>query len=191
MALKATIFKADLNIADMDRNVYQDHALTIARHPSENDLRMMVRILAFALFAHEDLEFTKGLCVDDEPDIWRKNMSDEIELWIDLGQPDEKRLRKACGRAKQVVIVTYQARSATVWWEQVKNKLTRFDNLSVINLPDEAVEALTQLARRHMRLQCTIQDGQAWLGDGEQTVAVEPVIWRTMQDTSDKRKDTR
>lgn len=178
MALKATIFKADLNIADMDRNVYQDHALTIAQHPSENDLRMMVRIAAFALFAHEDLEFTKGLCVDDEPDIWQKNLSNEIELWIDLGQPDEKRIRKACGRARQVVIVTYQSRSATVWWEQVQNKLNRFENLTVINLPDEALEELAQLAQRTMRLQCTIQDGQMWISDGESSVQIEPMVWK-------------
>ena len=107
MALKATIFKAELQIADMDRGYYQDHNLTIAQHPSENDLRMMIRLMTFILHAHEDLTFTKGLSTDDEPDVWQKSLSDEIEVWIDLGQPDEKRIRKACGRSKEVFIYTY------------------------------------------------------------------------------------
>src|SRR5690242_18259904 len=104
MALKATIFKADLNIADMDRDYYGDHALTIARHPSETDERMMVRVFAFARHAHERLQFTKGLSADDEPDLWQKSLSDEIELWIDVGQPDEKRVRKACNRSQRVAL---------------------------------------------------------------------------------------
>src|SRR5680860_958910 len=106
MALKATIFKATLNIADMDRHYYADHQLTLAQHPSENDERMMIRLLAFALNAREGLEFTKGLSTDDEPELWQKSLSDEIELWIELGLPDESRLRKACNRSKQVILYT-------------------------------------------------------------------------------------
>ena len=176
MALKATIFKAELNIADMDRNYYADHALTIARHPSETDERMMARIAVFALHAHERLAFTRGLSTDDEPDLWQKTLSDEIELWIDLGQPDEKRIRKACGRAREVFIYTYNRRSAEVWWQQMQDKLRRFDNLHVASLADAAVQALGQLAQRNMQLQATIQDGQLWLGDGQQTVALEPTL---------------
>lgn len=178
MALKATIFKADLQIADMDRNYYADHALTIARHPSETDARMMVRLLAFALHAHDELSFTRGLSTEYEPDLWLKNLSGEIELWIELGQPDEKRIRRACGRAKRVVVYTYQSRSAHVWWEQINKDLERFENLSVINIPDAATRQLEQLARRTMQLQCTIQDGQIWFGDKEQTVHVELAVWK-------------
>ena len=174
MAIKATIFKADLQIADMDRNYYADHSLTLARHPSETDERMMVRLLAFTLFAHEQLGFGKGLCVDDEPDLWRMDLTGAIELWIDVGLPDEKWTRKACGRAEQVVVVSYGARQADMWWEQVKSKLERQNNLRVIYVPPAATQALAALANRTMRLQCTIQDGQVWITDGQDTVQIEP-----------------
>lgn len=178
MAIKATIFKAELQIADMDRNYYQDHALTIARHPSEKDERMMARLFSFALHAHEDLEFTRGLSTEDEPDLWQKNLTNEIELWIDLGQPDEKRIRKACGRAKQVHVYTYNKRSATVWWEQISSKLERFNNLSVHNLADDPVKALAKLSQRNMQIQCTIQDGSYWLTDGVETIQMELSTWK-------------
>jgi uncharacterized protein YaeQ len=173
MALKATIFKAELNISDMDRGYYQTHSLTIARHPSETDERMMVRILAFALHAHPALTFTRGLSSDDEPDLWQKSLSDEIELWIDLGQPDEKRIRKACGRAREVFIYTYSGSSAEIWWEQNRDRLRRFDNLSVIDLPLETSQALAGLAQRTLQLQGTIQDGQAWLSDDNVMVQID------------------
>ena len=127
MALKSTIFKAELSIADMDRHYYGDHNLTLARHPSETDERMMVRLVAFVLNAHTDLEFTKGISTDDEPDLWLKGLSGEIELWIDLGQPDEKRIRQACGRAQQVLIYCYSGHGAEIWWSQIQGKLDRFN----------------------------------------------------------------
>jgi uncharacterized protein YaeQ len=174
MALKATIYKAEVAIADMDRNYYADHNLTLARHPSETDERMMVRLLAFALYAEEGLGFAKGLCVDDEPDLWRKDLTGVIERWIDVGQPDEKWIRKACGRAAQVVVVSY-GRAADVWWTGVRDKLSRLGNLTVLNLPAEAAPALARLTDRGMRLQCTVQDGQVWMTNGRETVLVEPV----------------
>jgi uncharacterized protein YaeQ len=139
MALKATIFKAELNIANMDRHYYQTHALTIARHPSETDERMMVRLLAFALHAGDALQFSKGLSDDDEPDLWQKDLIGGIELWIDLGQPDEKRIRKACGRARQVVIYSYSGSSADIWWRQTGEQLQRFANLTVITQHETTV----------------------------------------------------
>ncbi|MDT8375791.1 MAG: YaeQ family protein [Mariprofundaceae bacterium] len=174
MAIKSTIFKAELRIADMDRHYYQDHILTLARHPSENDERMMLRLLAFALNASDAMSFTKGLSTEDEPELWQKSMSDEIEVWIDLGQPNEKRIRKACGRAKKVFIYTYNYRSAMPWWEQIRNRLTRFDNLSVIAIPDEALQAMGSMARRTMQLQYTIQDGEVLLSNGAESVTIEP-----------------
>ena len=128
MALKATIFKVDLQIADMDRHYYADHALTIARHPSENDERMMVRLLMYALYAQEGIAFTKGLFDVDEPDVWVKDLTGEIKLWIDTGQPDESRLRKACGRANKVVVMSFSS-SSEIWWKQIAPKLTRLNNL--------------------------------------------------------------
>ncbi|MBX9799384.1 MAG: YaeQ family protein [Burkholderiaceae bacterium] len=167
MALKSTIFKADLQIADMDRQYYDGHALTIARHPSETDERMMVRILAFVLHAHEALSFGKGLSADDEPDLWQKDLTGAIELWIDVGQPDEKRIMKACGRSNQVMIYSYSSMS-NIWWNQIASKVDRAKNLSVFNLPAATSQALAKLAQRNMQLQCTIQDGQVWInGEGE------------------------
>jgi uncharacterized protein YaeQ len=173
MALNATIFKADLQIADMDRHYYQSHGLTIARHPSETDERMMVRVLAFARHAHEALTFAKGLSDTDEPDIWRKDLTGAIELWVEVGQPEEKRILKACGRADQVVLYTYGGHGATIWWNQIASKLARLKNLTVISLASATTQALAELAQRSMQLQCTIQDGDIWLGGNEGTVQVE------------------
>ncbi|WP_417518918.1 YaeQ family protein [Marinobacter sp.] len=174
MALKATIFKATLNIADMDRHYYADHQLTIAQHPSENDERMMIRLLAFALNASEELEFTKGLSTDDEPELWRKSLSDEIELWIELGLPDESRLRKACNRSRQVILYAYGARAVPVWMEKHQNKLSRFNNLTIISLPDESTEALARLAERNMNYQVTIQDGEVSFSNEGALVSITP-----------------
>jgi len=163
MALKSTIFKAELQIADLERNYYQNHTLTIARHPSETDERMMVRVLAFAMYADAALTFGKGLSSEDEPDLWRKDLTGVIELWIEVGLPDEKRVRRACGRARQVVVVTYGGRVADMWWQQNKAALQRQDNLTIINVAAEESRALAKLAARGMQLQCTLQDGELWL----------------------------
>jgi len=183
MALKATIFKAELQIADMDRNYYHDHALTLARHPSETDERLMVRLLAFALNASEALAFGRGLSAEDEPDLWQKDLTGTIELWIDVGLPDEKSVRQACGRAREVRIYSY-GRGADLWWNQAREKLERPANLTVIDLPASATQALAKLAQRNMRLQCTIQDGQVWLTDGQDTVQIEPVMVKAAQSGS-------
>ncbi len=175
MALKATIFKADLQIADMDRGYYGGHALTLARHPSETDERMMVRLLAFALFAGERLAFGRGLSTEDEPALWLKDLTGAIALWIEVGLPDERDIRKACGRADRVVVLCYGGRGADLWWEQNRAKLERLRNLDVMGLPADTSKELAALASRSMTLQCTIQDGQAWLTDGNLTVPINPV----------------
>ncbi len=175
MAIKSTIFKVNLQIADMERHYYQDHALTIARHPSETDERMMVRLLAFALHAHEYLEFGQGMTADDEADLWQKDLTGAIELWIDVGIPDEKLIRKASGRANQVIVYCYGGRVADMWFAQNSGQFERLKNLTVINLPVESTRAMAKLAQRNMQLQCTIQDGQVWLGDGKDSVMIERV----------------
>ena len=172
MAIKATIFKADLQIADMDRHYYQDHMLTIARHPSETDERMMMRVLAFIIHAHEALVFGKGLSADDEPDLWQKDLTGAIELWIEVGQPDEKRILKACGRSARVVIYSYSSNS-NIWWNQIGARIERAKNLTVINLTPTVSQALAAFAQRSMQLQCTIQDGQVWVTCNDETVQVD------------------
>ena len=172
MALKATICKATLQVADMDRNYYAEHALTVARHPSETDERMMVRLLAFALNAHEHLAFGKGLSDTDEPDLWQRDLTGQIEHWIEVGQPDDKRLLRACGRAGKVTVYAYGNR-AELWWRPLAEKLERAKNLAVWRIPVEAVQALEKLAARSMQLQCTVQEGQVYFSAAEETVQLE------------------
>ncbi|HEX7812374.1 MAG TPA: YaeQ family protein [Burkholderiales bacterium] len=175
MALKATIFKAELQVADMDRPYYGDHSLTVARHPSETDERMMVRLLAFALNAQEALVFGKGLGTDDEPDLWQRDLTGVIDLWIDVGLPEEKRIRRACGRAEQVRIYCYGGHAADLWWKQTGADLERNGNLAVVSVPRQASQALAQLAQRNMKLQFTVQENQIWVADDKDSVQLELV----------------
>lgn len=181
MALKATIFKADLQIADMDRHYYHDHSLTIACHPSETEERMMVRLLAFALQADEALGFGKGLSEEDEPDLWARDYTGAIKLWVDVGVPDEKRVRKACNRSEKVIVLAYGGRQAELWWQQLQTHFERHGHLEVMCLSVEATENLTRLCQRTMHLNCTIQDGQVWLGDDTQRFEVTPQIWKRIR----------
>ena len=178
MALGATICKAALQVADIDRGHYAEHALTIARHPSETEERMMVRVLAFALNAHERLAFGKGLADADEPDLWQRDLTGAIEHWIEVGQPDDKRLLRACGRAGRVTVYAYRS-GAELWWAPLAGPLARARNLAVWRIPPAASRALGALAARTMQLSCTVQDGQAWLSDATRTAQVEPVALRT------------
>ena len=177
MANKATVYKVELQISDMDRHYYGTHNFTLAQHPSETDERLMVRLLAFALLAQERLEFGRGISSDDEPDLWLRSRTGDIELWIDLGQPDEARIRRACGRAREVTIVTYSGRGADLWWEKNAGALARIEHLSVIDIPYAAVQELGNMAARNMTLQCLIQDGQVQIMDASHTTTLEPV-WR-------------
>jgi uncharacterized protein YaeQ len=165
MASNASLFKATIQISDMDRQYYQDHTLTLARHPSETDERMMMRLLTFVLHAHEALSFGRGLSTEEEPALWHKDATGAIDLWIEVGQPEEKTIRRACGRAKQVCIYTYGGRGADQWWEKHLAALDRLNNLAVMNLPLGGSRALSTLVRPSMRLQCTIQEGQIWMAD--------------------------
>lgn len=177
MAIKATIYKADLSIADMDRNYYQEHSLTIARHPSETDERVMIRVLAYALHADPALAFTKDLFDVDEPALWKKDLTGAIDLWIEVGHPDEKRLLKAAGRSDKVIVYSYSATS-NIWFKGIANKIERARNVSVINIASDISAQLQKMAARSMALQCTIQDGQVWLTDGVDTVLVEREVLR-------------
>jgi uncharacterized protein YaeQ len=162
LASHATIYKASIHVADIDRQYYGDHALTLARHPSETDERMMVRLVAFILHAHDALSFGRGLSAEEEPALWHKDLTGE-----------EKTIRRACGRAKQVCVYTYGGRGADQWWANNLTALDRLNNLSVMNLPLDGSRALTTLTRPSMQLQCTVQEGQIWMTDGEHTAHIE------------------
>lgn len=183
MAIKATVFKANLQIADMDRHYYADHHLTLARHPSETDERMMVRLLAFALYADEALSFAKGISSDEEPDLWQKDLTGQIKLWIEVGLPDERVLRKACGRADHVVIISY-GRAADIWWNDHGVKLQRLRNLTALRLPNDATQMLATHSSRTMQLQCTFQEDHIMVTSPAGMIEIEPVVlhgsFRTM-----------
>ena len=179
MAQNATIYKIELSISDMDRHYYETHKLTVARHPSETDERLMVRILAFAMNAHEHLEMTKGLSTDNEPDIWQKSLSGEIDVWVALGLPSEKVMRQSSSKAAKVIVYPYGGRVADMWWDKIRNSTTRFENLQIINFTEADTAALAQLANRAMKLQVNIQDGDVMVSVDETVVYVTPDIWKS------------
>ena len=179
MALKATIYKAQLQLSDMDRQVYGEHTLTLALHPSETEERLLIRLLAFALQVPADtdagaLQFARGLSDTDEPDIWQHDLSGQLVQWIEVGQPDERRLAKACGRAERVSLYVYGS-SASIWWAAIRNKLTRLTNLAVWQIDPEQSQALAAFAQRAMQWQVTVQDGTVWVSAGESSVELTPV----------------
>lgn len=171
MSLKATIFKAELHVSDMDRSQYGSYTLTLARHPSETDERLMLRLLAFCLYASDRLQFGRGLSTEDEADLFDQDLTGTILRWIDVGTPDPRDIRKACGQARQVVVLTY-GRTVDIWWRQHRDLLSKPDNLAVCKLPVETSEALAALAARNMSVQCSIEDGIAWFTCGDVTVQV-------------------
>lgn len=178
MAQNATIHKVELSISDMDRHYYETHKLTIAKHPSETDERMMLRILAFALNAHEQLEMTRGLSTDDEPDIWQKSLSGELDVWVTLGLPSDKVVRQSCARAGRVILYPYGGRTAEIWWDKIKGSAARFDNLQVIGFSEAETGALAELASRAMKIQVNIQDGEVMVSLEDGMVYLTPLIWK-------------
>lgn len=172
MALSATIYKAELNVTDMDRGYYATHNLTIACHPSETTERMMLRVLAFALHASEGLKFSRGLSSEDEPDIWEHHDHGDVKTWIELGLPDERRLRQACGKADEVVLFAYGANAFAQWWKANAGVLRKLDKLTILHVADSVLAELDGMAQRSMQLSCTIQDGQIWLADGSHNLEI-------------------
>lgn len=177
MALRATVYKCELALSDIDRGVYGSFPLTLARHPSETEERLMVRLLAFVLFADPLLTFGKGLSTEGEPDLWQRDATGNIDLWIEVGLPDERDLRKACGRAQQVVVLAYGSRKAQQWWTQNAEALARQPTLRVLALADDACAGLLQLAARSMTLTATVHDGHVWLSSPGASLEIVPLQW--------------
>ena len=176
MALRPTIFKACLHISDLDRHVYADFPLTLARHPSETDERMMVRLAAFALHADETLSFGRGLSATDEADLEQYTLSGEISLWIAVGQPSEDLLRKSCSRAHTVIVYSYGTMNSTaLWWQKIAPKLQRFEHLHVYQIPYEASTALAAMTQSNMDLQCFIEEGQLSISDSRSHLQIQPI----------------
>lgn len=166
MALKSTIYKAQLDVVDLDRNYYATHLLTLACHPSESETRMLIGLCVFALNAHERLEFSRGLGETEEPDLWQRDLTGDLEKWIELGHPDEKRLAKACGRSREVLVYTYSA-SPELWWDPIADRLSKWKNLRVYSFDASEIKALASLVQKSMSITATIQDSELWLRDEE------------------------
>lgn len=176
MAPNATVYKCELQVSDMDRHYYASHNLTLAQHPSETEARLMARLLAFALHADDRLEFGKGLSDEDEPALWRRDYTGDIEQWIELGHPDESRLRKASGRARDVVVVTYAGHASELWWTRNAQALSKLRSLTVIDLAPDDVDAAVTMLARGMRLTAMVQDGELQLMDETRSIAMRPVV---------------
>jgi uncharacterized protein YaeQ len=176
MALKSTIFRIHLSLADVDRGLYQDFPLTVARHPSETDARLMLRVLAFALHADERLEFGRGISTADEPDLWRRSLDGRIEQWIELGTPEPERLRKACGRAEAVQVYAYGDRAVPVWWRRHGDALGRLERLRVLQFADAELRSLAAMLSPGLQLQCTLNEGNALLVGGGEVLEVAPAV---------------
>ncbi|ELN2736046.1 YaeQ family protein [Pluralibacter gergoviae] len=178
MALKATIYKAAVNVADLDRNRFLDASLTLAKHPSETEERMMLRLLAWIMYADDRLQFTRGLSADDEPELWLLNDHLGIDLWIELGLPEERRIKKACSRSQQVALFTYNSRAAEIWHQQNQAALAGFANLTIWYLDDAQLSQLAAFAARNMTLQATLQEGTLWLSDEQNNLEIVPTCWQ-------------
>ena len=186
MALKSTIYKANLQIADIDNSYYADHALTLARHPSETDERMMVRLAALALQAHQlqtlcngdaTLAFGAGLSDPDDPDASLTDFTCRKRVWIEVGQPEDKPLTKACSKADSVIVYCFN-HASEVWWKGIESKLTRLEKLQVWRIPTGASQAMAAMAERSMQLQATVQEGALTLSSNLGSVHLEPVRWK-------------
>ena len=183
MALKSTIFKAEVQLADIDHGCYTDLQLTLARHPSETDERMMARLAALALNAHQvqtlcggdaRIGFGAGLSSPDEPDVLLTDFTGRARLWIEVGLPDDKPLAKACSKADQALVYAYGSQ-AEAWWRGIAAKLARLPKLSVWRIPAAQSQALAALAERNMPLQATVQEGALTLSSKLGSVVVDPV----------------
>ncbi|MCP4598848.1 YaeQ family protein [Neptuniibacter sp.] len=172
MALKPTIYKATLNLVDMNRDIYTTEKLTLALHPSETQTRMMVRLLAYALNYDEDIQFTKGLSTADEPDLWIVRPDGSIPSWIEVGQASADRLRKGVSRADLVKLYAYGS-EVDIWWEKHGGAISALPKTEVFSFPSEQAESLSQLCDRNMELTITISENQLFVAAGDHQVEVE------------------
>ena len=184
MGCKAAIHRLSLQVSDLDRGYFRGHELTVARHPSETERRMMLRILLFAMHAHERLAFTRGVSTVDEPDLWQHDLAGDIECWIELGQPDGKRIRHALGRARRVFVYTTGGQAADVWWDRQGGRFMTLKRLAVTAIGEADADALAALCARNMSLQCVIQDGEIWIGDSRRDVRILPAVRKPMGDAA-------
>lgn len=170
MALKPTIYKARINLSDLDREVYDALNLTVAQHPSESLERMLVRVIAFCIQAQPDLNFTKGLSETNEPDLWVKTLDERISLWCDVGEPSPERVKKASHQAKSVTVFSFNQKS-DVWWQQNGSKIASLGPV-VYQLNFDEITVLAQTVGRAIDWSVTITGQTAYIHTESQEVQV-------------------
>ncbi|ARU58960.1 hypothetical protein OLMES_4973 [Oleiphilus messinensis] len=175
MALSATLYKAHLTVNNFDTNEFGTYELTVARHPSETEARLMLRLIAFANYAHDRLEFTRGLCVSEEPELWQKDDTGHPQRWIELGLPEFKRLKQRSSKATQLVVFAYGDQNAQNWREQNQSSWAKLDNLSVTYIETADLQSAAQRCQRRMELHVSIQDGLFELTAFGDTQSGEPI----------------
>lgn len=173
MALSSSIYRADIDLSNLNTHQYENYNLTMAKHPSESESRMMFRLLAYLYCAHEDLAFTKGLSAQDEPEIWQKDFAGDIVQWIELGLPDLKRIRQASGKSKSVKIFTHHQSKSEDWWSKIKGSLIRNDKVEVYHLNLVEEFDLEDLVSKSMKLSCVIEDGVMHLSNDDLRIGIE------------------
>jgi uncharacterized protein YaeQ len=165
VALNSTTYKLHLTISDTDRGVYETVRKTLARHPSETELRLTARILAYGLWWDERLEFGRGLSDVDEPALWRHSLDGQVEHWIDVGRPDADRMIRASRHQPQASVLVYG--NASVWLDTVVPKVMQVPSLEIAVLPEAETEALGVDLPRTIDWSLMITDGVLYVGDGE------------------------
>lgn len=176
MASGSKICKLKISLSDIDRNHYETLSLTVAQHPSETTERMMVRILVFCINARENLEFTKGLCAVDEPDIWAHSLDGQLLLWIDVGEPSVERIKKASRITNEVKVYSFNRKSIP-WWEQGRDKFAQLE-ASFYRFDWQSIQSLAALYQRTMQLSITITGDSAYIATG---LGECEVSWLTLQ----------
>lgn len=175
MALPSTVYRANLHLSDMDRGYYAEHALTLARHPSETEERLMVRLFGFLMAASEYLEFGRGLSCVEDPDLMERDLTGRIIRWIDVGQIDLKRAKRALSQADDVWLLSYGSRSTDVWWTKEGPDLRKLERLRIFRLSADDCAALGQLCARNMSLQVMVQDGEFSIAAGDDMITLRPL----------------
>ena len=182
MALGATVYKAQLSISDLDRNWYGEPVLTLARHPSETETRLMLRVLAWCMRAGEKLEFGRGLSTDGDPALWELDDTGAIIDWVELGVPDLRTVRKAAGKSEHVLVLAYDEARSAPWWESLKGDFSKISKLAVVLIHDDEAKALGSMATRNMKLAVTIQDGVFWVSNDHSSLQIDPEWLRILQE---------
>ncbi len=176
MARKAAIHRAQIELSHVDRGVYGEIRVTVARHPSETSERMLARLLAFALRHEEGLEFGRGVSTPEEPDAWSRDPDGRIRQWIEVGQPDAQRLVKAARQSERATLFAFG--SGVERWRRAQLEGRPLPpNLHVARIDDAFLDALASSLDRTLRWTLTVSEGALFLAQDGATHETVPEQW--------------